>query len=171
MRGKPRYPALRELSRRITPAGAGKTTHSRLPIEQFRDHPRRCGENSFQAWLAANGLGSPPQVRGKLDSVQIRKFAHGITPAGAGKTAFQRRRRAAHEDHPRRCGENRVRLEEHLCGLGSPPQVRGKLRAGGKAQMPRRITPAGAGKTVRDFYRVPLNEDHPRRCGENYHSN
>ncbi len=91
-------------------------------------------------------------------------------------------------DHPRRCGENRVRLKEHLCGLGSPPQVRGKLISVRFSILRIRITPAGAGKThrLRRCYgfaagsppqvrgkrmgSITFNiesEDHPRRCGEN----
>ena len=30
-----------------------------------------------------------------------------------------------------------------------------------------RITPAGAGKTLTDFFGVNFHQDHPRRCGEN----
>ena len=73
-------------SKRITPAGAGKTV---LPYNQHRsaeDHPRRCGEN-MTIWvnIIAN-LGSPPQVRGKPKRLMVDSFGDRITPAGAGKT-------------------------------------------------------------------------------------
>ena len=51
--------------------------------------------------------------------------------------------------------------------MGSPPQVRGKLRHLLATKEYFRITPAGAGKTTiiaRELFNV---RDHPRRCGEN----
>ena len=51
--------------------------------------------------------------------------------------------------------------------MGSPPQVRGKPYFDIPSAKPNRITPAGAGKTISDISRVSLQQDHPRRCGEN----
>ena len=73
--------------------------------------------------------------------------AHGITPAGAGKTKQEAHMEYINEDHPRRCGENRMSRECRLSVLGSPPQVRGKLAAFLNSLPVIRITPAGAGKT------------------------
>ena len=51
---------------------------------------------------------------------------------------------------------------------GSPPQVRGK-RWGDSSHAPiERITPAGAGKTEFANIYNHLQQDHPRRCGENF---
>ena len=50
------------------------------------DHPRGCGENTS----------------GKSISAHARR----ITPADAGKTAFERLLENHTEDHPRGCGEN-----------------------------------------------------------------
>ena len=50
---------------------------------------------------------------------------------------------------------------------GSPPQVRGKLWARPASAGAHRITPAGAGKTVRNGLPLRMGTDHPRRCGEN----
>ena len=86
VRGKPRQRRDIFPRKRITPAGAGKTLLFCLRSWRRWDHPRRCGENSFQAWLAANGLGSPPQVRGKRLRLWILTATARITPAGAGKT-------------------------------------------------------------------------------------
>ena len=45
--------------------------------------------------------------------------------------------------------------------------MRGKLRPI-CAKLPRsRITPAGAGKTIKNIFYLSDNRDHPRRCGEN----
>ncbi len=51
--------------------------------------------------------------------------------------------------------------------MGSPPQVRGKLRLTDSALRTPGITPAGAGKTQQRHGLKPPNRDHPRRCGEN----
>ena len=50
---------------------------------------------------------------------------------------------------------------------GSPPQVRGKPISSAFVISFSRITPAGAGKTVLYAACNALNEDHPRKCGEN----
>ena len=70
-------------------------------------------------------------------------------------------------DHPRRCGEN-LNLSGFPNSLrGSPPQVRGKHMKSEKTKTEERITPAGAGKTIRRSEILPTPRDHPRRCGEN----
>ena len=90
-----------------------------------------------------------------------------ITPAGAGKTSRNSKKRTTGRDHPRRCGEN---SGIGILGLfidGSPPQVRGKLPHYLHFQPHHRITPAGAGKTFKSFIVGCDTKDHPRRCGEN----
>ena len=95
-------------------------------------------------------MGSPPQVRGKpSNSVGVNTIDR-ITPAGAGKTAVNRRHAVAERDHPRRCGENLIRSVANALRKGSPPQVRGKLVNYQVKYPATRITPAGAGKTFRD---------------------
>ena len=86
VRGKLAIRSLNRLSPRITPAGAGKTAASIFTALNFKDHPRRCGENAL-SWVA------------------IQIFS-GITPAGAGKTTRSTSPRMVFWDHPRRCGEN-----------------------------------------------------------------
>ncbi len=70
-------------------------------------------------------------------------------------------------DHPRRCGENAVRAFRIAELWGSPPQVRGKHSLPPRHRRLRRITPAGAGKTVMSLADITSLQDHPRRCGEN----
>ena len=111
--------------------------------------------------------GSPPQVRGKRISSTNFIFISGITPAGAGKTKCKLSQRAFRKDHPRRCGENTPICQFSGISMGSPPQVRGKLRARCRLHDINRITPAGAGKTLKQKRQYAVNEDHPRRCGEN----
>ena len=120
-----------------------------MPIRwrQRKDHPRRCGENGEKNPRRSYKEGSPPQVRGKLSCRKTYTLSRGITPAGAGKTALYAKWDGMEKDHPRRCGENFGKAVNVNVGIGSPPQVRGKL----------------------DFYPLLYNGiwDHPRRCGEN----
>ena len=93
VRGKPRRLSIFRARYRITPAGAGKT---QLRIRKLRDrwdHPRRCGENRVSLTTVMVQEGSPPQVRGKPQVLQGIGEVIGITPAGAGKTAYNRMRR------------------------------------------------------------------------------
>ena len=51
--------------------------------------------------------------------------------------------------------------------FGSPPRVRGKLRALVAQAYPIGITPARAGKTEKNATFACFLKDHPRACGEN----
>ena len=131
------------------------------------DHPRRCGENTKTKSQVSLSIGSPPQVRGKRHKVWDAYEFDGITPAGAGKTRQPTPPNLNITDHPRRCGEN-FYLQPLMPGImGSPPQVRGKQRGGLPENLKPRITPAGAGKTLRLSTCYAKYKDHPRRCGEN----
>ena len=134
-------------TRRITPAGAGKTFRFSRHSKDCRDHPRRCGENALTLGTDPEVYGSPPQVRGKHVHGFPRSRLSGITPAGAGKTGFCTCGAACTGDHPRRCGENAKQRERIQGDLGSPPQVRGKPQCKSVRSVAGRITPAGAGKT------------------------
>ena len=167
VRGKPPEGTVNLKTKRITPAGAGKTKNQSRLFRDIRDHPRRCGENIYTKSSARQRIGSPPQVRGKPTLLPVCIDRVRITPAGAGKTRCFSNHGWLTRDHPRRCGENR----EHPHGVyvlaGSPPQVRGKHIYEKLRKAKNRITPAGAGKT-HAFARVHRpSKDHPRRCGEN----
>ena len=127
MRGKLFSFSFLRITIRITPADAGKTHAVAAGSACAGDHPRGCGENAANTKAREVAKGSPPRMRGKLDSVQIRKFAHGITPADAGKTSIFTVRQADTEDHPRGCGENVQTSLFRPARRGSPPRMRGKL--------------------------------------------
>ena len=148
MRGKLAVRPLGRHQERITPADAGKTAACMVLIFAGEDHPRGCGENMFVRSRPQGELGSPPQVRGKQDNPPTVLPEAGITPAGAGKTSICAVRQADTEDHPRRCGENLTTFPQSSASAGSPPQVRGKHPPHFNASRRRRITPAGAGKTL-----------------------
>ena len=147
MRGKLGKDVVTQFSERITPAGAGKTDTPIFVNDIAEDHPRRCGENCPTQRVFSFGLGSPPQVRGKLLRRETFCQLTRITPAGAGKTFCPFANPAFSQDHPRRCGENEPCSPPLLLLAGSPPQVRGKLDTPMEETETDRITPAGAGKT------------------------
>ena len=131
------------------------------------DHPRRCGENCRLLEGCIQTPGSPPQVRGKQRFTGCHVSTIGITPAGAGKTDPCKACGQTLWDHPRRCGENACLKITLNPNLGSPPQVRGKLRPSARVLDTDGITPAGAGKTKSMESGIRHSWDHPRRCGEN----
>ena len=148
VRGKLALPQALLFLAGITPAGAGKTVREIPAKGKKGDHPRRCGENSAANDCKHLSRGSPPQVRGKPEAVAKLRRDTGITPAGAGKTIQSLPKNVTPWDHPRRCGENTTGGLHQMPLTGSPPQVRGKLRACLAVAQGRRITPAGAGKTT-----------------------
>ena len=155
---------------RITPACAGKTRRQAVLCWDGRDHPRVCGENSTLLRKLGGKWGSPPRVRGKQDEVESADGDERITPACAGKTARHRKSAHLRRDHPRVCGENTVSPISSAARRGSPPRVRGKLLVEQQRQRLGRITPACAGKTYRKETVYSPSRDHPRVCGENYHT-
>ena len=126
MRGKDSSFQLWRVSRRITPAYAGKSRRHDEKPERSEDHPRVCGEKLYSFNLYAYKIGSPPRMRGKEGDC-CRDAGHdGITPAYAGKS-FDRARATRHwQDHPRICGEKAQFLLRRLSSTGSPPHMRGK---------------------------------------------
>ena len=137
----------------ITPAGAGKTKSTATCDCIREDHPRRCGENRHGDTARHGNVGSPPQVRGKQRRHNKCRTEKGITPAGAGKTAYMSAPLIFSGDHPRRCGENGTFWSTAQDETGSPPQVRGKLLQALFLACATRITPAGAGKTSQTWER------------------
>ena len=91
---------------RITPACAGKTLYTRHSYHNLWDHPRVCGKNRACARCYAEGLGSPPRVREKQESMQSSRVPLRITPACAGKTTGCTGCVGCGGDHPRVCGKN-----------------------------------------------------------------
>ena len=147
MRGKRYFRQDDAMQGRITPADAGKTKGFNVDVDGLKDHPRGCGENTFEKMQKIRKQGSPPRMRGKPEQYWDGDFTLGITPADAGKTNGCGTSKKRTEDHPRGCGENPMRRRMQASGIGSPPRMRGKPRHNTAYQCYARITPADAGKT------------------------
>ena len=93
-----------EIVHGITPACAGTTHIAYNANVRFWDHPRMCGDHSFNCNSISFNLGSPPHVRGPLMYACLN---------------------FGHRDHPRMCGDHRRMEPPSKPRQGSPPHVRG----------------------------------------------
>ncbi len=105
-------------------------------------------------------------MRGKACFFMMSIYLAGITPACAGKSSHFSIASSKPWDHPRMCGEKQAARWEQRDGRGSPPHVRGKASSAALKASYMRITPACAGKSKGDMFKVIQVRDHPRMCGE-----
>ena len=166
MRGAPLGSTMLELVGRIIPAYAGSThaqTHEQC---QGRDHPRVCGEHSFDRKYPSSDLGSSPRMRGARWSCTAASRIGGIIPAYAGSTSRWVALGVWHQDHPRVCGEHSTATSLTSTRRGSSPRMRGALVHDLDVLLVLGIIPAYAGSTSVLTSTGALVEDHPRVCGE-----
>ena len=150
----------------IIPAYAGNTFSALPLIKACKDHPRVCGEHTFQPCLHVCRWGSSPRMRGTPRAVRRPSSRLGIIPAYAGNTQGNDISQPSSRDHPRVCGEHYSGMAIAQDIPGSSPRMRGTLMvtllllgAGG-------IIPAYAGNTMALFDNRGFGGDHPRVCGE-----
>ena len=110
---------------RITPACAGNSIYSDVEEDSYKDHPRVCGEQWMGCFRRLKHWGSPPRVRGTVQSKGHPAPAWGITPACAGNRGVGPGRMGLSQDHPRVCGEQGSQAAAQHTEEGSPPRVRG----------------------------------------------
>ena len=168
MRGKGNDCPTRGRSAGITPAHAGKSDTPSIPQTRGLDHPRTCGEKLLACCLFGPASGSPPHMRGKVNSKKVFTLENRITPAHAGKRIHRMPCEFLPWDHPRTCGEKLAALRWSASILGSPPHMRGKVRRSPGRCSRRGITPAHAGKSDAAWISNPAIRDHPRTCGEKH---
>ena len=166
MRGKASALDVLPLPCGITPAYAGKSSEDTRRSGTNGDHPRVCGEKSFENGVKGYFEGSPPRMRGKAVDCPFSLPLVGITPAYAGKSTKQAKQQDKARDHPRVCGEKLAMLWPLILCVGSPPRMRGKVPPLARPQCLLRITPAYAGKSARPSNSDGARGDHPRVCGE-----
>ena len=116
---------------------------------------------------SAEGAGSSPLARGKLECGGKRVNVNGIIPACAGETAGACARSRAEPDHPRLRGGNSEASSMRASTLGSSPLARGKQGRGREPVLYRGIIPACAGETGGRRRAGSLRRDHPRLRGGN----
>ena len=151
---------------RIIPADAGNTPVKAIRTAWKRDHPRGCGEHSYQTLHVFAVAGSSPRMRGTRNSVSRSPIARRIIPADAGNTSCRRWGWSPQKDHPRGCGEHDTQDPAEEAKRGSSPRMRGTHTSGATPHHYRRIIPADAGNTGDVAFGGLCDEDHPRGCGE-----
>ena len=167
VRGKP-IRERREVDRcRLIPACAGKTDHQTHFTQNWRAHPRVCGENPVKHCAEIEPGGSSPRVRGKRIRHRQHFHSNRLIPACAGKTRPSCRASRRAEAHPRVCGENLGELVGGAAFEGSSPRVRGKHHPHQRSRAGKGLIPACAGKTNDDAHKRLTRGAHPRVCGEN----
>ena len=94
----------------IIPAYAGNTDVKSKNANDFRDHPRICGEHLLPKAPTGTAAGSSPHMRGTREDRRTIGQTVGIIPAYAGNTHGQNICNGPSGDHPRICGEHTKRL-------------------------------------------------------------
>ncbi len=150
----------------ITPAWAGRRNGVVAAIWRIRDHPRVRGEKSLLAFSTAFEAGSPPRARGEGTPRHFQTPAAGITPACAGRRLRRIKLHRFHEDHPRVRGEKAASDGKSCISEGSPPRARGEGFAYIEKTSATGITPACAGRSLKQFVALFQHGDHPRVRGE-----
>ena len=124
------------------------------------------GEKVSSFALAFDHRGSPPHGRGKGCTLLNGQRSDRITPAWAGKSWPQWRRRCPEWDHPRVGGEKPAGRFLLRLDTGSPPHGRGKGDFHIVTHTKVGITPAWAGKRFPARMQKKRKQDHPRVGGE-----
>ena len=154
----------------IIPAYAGNTTARNASTKAKRDHPRVCGEHSRRGSAGLSFGGSSPRMRGTPFVVIAVTVWRGIIPAYAGNTLPVLPNPFSPRDHPRVCGEH-GEIDVCMAGnMGSSPRMRGTRQERVERRGRLGIIPAYAGNTRRESTAAQYPEDHPRVCGEHFHS-
>ena len=146
MRGKTSALDVLPLPCGITPAYAGKSSEDTRRSGTNGDHPRVCGEKSFENGVKGYFEGSPPRMRGKVSAEDFKPQTGG--------------------DHPRVCGEKPLQSSVNCTMEGLPPRMRGKVISSLQCDFLSGIIPACAGKSFWPCTVLPRCRDHPRVCGE-----
>ena len=153
---------------RITPTHVGKSVCVFVHFVVREDHPHPCGEKcSYKQFLSVR-TGSPPPMWGKVQTRSAISTLTGITPTHVGKRLFIRSFNCFAKDHPHPCGEKLKFKQFHLCLLGSPPPMWGKVREVYRTYSALRITPTHVGKRVVGVTPIIFAKDHPHPCGEKF---
>ena len=109
-------------------------------------------------------------MRGTLQQYGETADDAGIIPAYAGNTRRFVPSSSTYRDHPRVCGEHKLKSGSDDQWKGSSPRMRGTPDCDFGAEQHLGIIPAYAGNTIQRTVNGMLPWDHPRVCGEHLSS-
>ena len=131
-----------------------------------RVHPRSRGEYPVPLWSGRFLQGSPPLTRGILVDEPSTYLYGRFTPAHAGNTPYFDSLYAFYKVHPRSRGEYQIGNAQNVTAVGSPPLTRGIQIIDVCIVVKYRFTPAHAGNTNSENFRIISHKVHPRSRGE-----
>ena len=149
----------------IIPARAGFTPTPMRRRLWSRDHPRSRGVYPPIRPTSLLMCGSSPLARGLPAAERGCQPHEGIIPARAGFTRGARDDQHVPQDHPRSRGVYTGWRGLSFAPRGSSPLARGLLVRGWGYYVRRRIIPARAGFTSREWRADGWGRDHPRSRG------
>ena len=151
---------------RFIPAGAGNSSSAFLCAVSKSVYPRWRGELSTIYPPLLNGTGLSPLARGTLPLVSCRPRKNRFIPAGAGNSNSYTDKSSKQTVYPRWRGELISLLEYMSCAHGLSPLARGTPRHAGRAAIPPRFIPAGAGNSFSSSSIAVVLTVYPRWRGE-----
>ena len=155
-------------ARGLIPAGAGRTRTGPRRCRGHRAHPRWRGEDLAFPWMGSSRPGSSPLARGGHNLRRVNRSSQRLIPAGAGRTCPLVRPCVLTRAHPRWRGEDVKGLSVYGARVGSSPLARGGPGRRCPRDRPRRLIPAGAGRTRHRPRRPRGRPAHPRWRGEDH---
>ena len=153
-------------SGRFSPARAGNTALILIAPRIMSVQPRACGEYASTIGRKKSPIGSAPRVRGIRHQFGIQSRIERFSPARAGNTPPNHRRRLQMTVQPRACGEYSWIACRVCQSVGSAPRVRGILTARKFSASGVRFSPARAGNTRYTRRLRLVGSVQPRACGE-----
>ena len=134
---------------RFIPACAGNSVSIRSTNLVITVHPRVCGEQATARTPPRSRRGSSPRVRGTGYTCCPVSVQRRFIPACAGNSPTIVPAAYINTVHPRVCGEQRRKLNQHVLETGSSPRVRGTGVAQLRVAFAGRFIPACAGNSAR----------------------
>src|SRR5438876_110653 len=105
----------------LTPRGGGRAAKERTGFRAVRVNPHACGEGADAGCEAAERIGSPPRVWGRLSLAPARSSTFRFTPTRVGKAGSRATESLGKRVHPHACGEGCKSCRRLMELSGSPP--------------------------------------------------
>ncbi|KPI05046.1 hypothetical protein OK006_6805 [Actinobacteria bacterium OK006] len=148
------------------PAGAGSRAGTCGGWPAPREHPRGCGEQTTGSTSTVTLSGTSPRVRGAAHGHRLGIGVAGNIPAGAGSSGCPSTSAGTPREHPRGCGEQRLRQALRAAQAGTSPRARGAVTSSLSDSAGGGNIPAGAGSSRGQPEVSKSSREHPRGCGE-----
>ena len=151
---------------RFIPAGAGNSNSYTDKSSKQTVYPRWRGKLPLRLMNDNKNGGLSPLARGTRSTITSKSAESRFIPAGAGNSVLSLPYIARISVYPRWRGELISLLEYMSCAHGLSPLARGTPRHAGRAAIPPRFIPAGAGNSFSSSSIAVVLTVYPRWRGE-----